>query len=118
MSHIATVKTELRDKVLLEQACKALGAEYLGFGTAEVFSVRRTGTVIKFPDWKFPIVIDAQGVVHFDNYNGAWGSLDRLHSLDQTYRKMVALAHLRRQGHRVVEQVTPQGDIVLVAQVD
>lgn len=119
MSHIVKVKTQMKDGAIIEQACQQMGAQFQGRGVAQVYSTQREGLRVLLPGWKFPLVINEQtGEVHFDNYNGSWGSLAHLEKLTQTYTKLTALATLRRAGHRVIEQALPDGSVRLIAEVE
>jgi hypothetical protein len=72
VSHIVTVRTEVRDPTAIAAACRRLGLPEPTHGTAELFSGQATGLLVKLPDWLYPLVCDsANGQVHYDNFNGA-----------------------------------------------
>ncbi len=86
MSHIVTIKTELRDYTAVSAACRRLELTPPINGTAELFSGQATGLIVRLADWTYPVVIDTDtGQVHFDNYNGAWGDQARLDQFMQIY---------------------------------
>ena len=73
MSHIVTIETEIRDVAAIDAACSRLRLPVPVFGTTELFSGSKTGWAVQLPEWKYPIVCDVEcGVIHFDNYGGAW----------------------------------------------
>ena len=70
MSHIATIKTEIRDEQAVRSACQRLKLAEPTFGTFQLFAVQRTGLGVQLPDWRYPVVIDLNtGSTEFDNYN-------------------------------------------------
>ena len=81
MSHIVTIKTEIRDYAAISAACRRLQLPPPIAGTAQLFGGEVSGLIVRLPDWAYPAVIDTTtGQVYFDNFNGAWGDqveLDR-----------------------------------------
>ena len=114
MSHIVTVKTQVRDPAALAAACNRLGLALPTQGTAELFSGQATGLLVNLPGWRFPVVVDTQaGQVHYDNFNGAWGSQTELDRLLQAYAIEKARIEARKAGHAVTEQPLPDGSVKL-----
>jgi hypothetical protein len=73
MSHIVTIRTEVRDPLAVAAACRRLGLPEPAQGTAQLFSGEATGLLVKLPGWLYPLVLDtASGQVRFDNYGGSW----------------------------------------------
>ena len=71
MSHIVTIKTEVRDAEAVRAACRRLGLEQPVQGTARLFEGEATGLLVKLPGWTYPAVVDtATGQVRYDNYEG------------------------------------------------
>lgn len=119
MSHIAKIKTQMKDPAMLEKACQLMKASYTAVGSAQIYSVHRSGQVINLPGWRFPIVVDPKtGELHYDNYGGSWGSMEQIDRLTQNYAKLTAMATLRKAGHRVIEQSLPDGSVRLIAEVE
>ena len=56
MSHIVTVKTEIRDTAAVAAACRRLGLSQPSRGTTRLFSGEATGLIVQLPDWRYPIV--------------------------------------------------------------
>jgi hypothetical protein len=114
MSHIVTIKTQIRDAAALAAACTRLGLPPPEEGTAQLYASRVTGHVVRLPGWHYPVVVDtAAGRVNFDNYNGAWGSQSELDKLVQAYAVEKAKLEARRAGHSVVEQALADGSVKL-----
>ena len=86
MSHIVTIKTEVRDAEAVRAACQRLGLEQPVQGTARLFEGEATGLLVKLPGWTYPAVVDtATGQVRYDNYNGSWGDPKHLDAFLQAY---------------------------------
>lgn len=117
MSHIVTIKTQVRDAVALAAACKRLGLAQPTTGTATLFSGQATGMIVQLPGWRFPVVANVQtGELRYDNYNGAWGDQAELNRLLQAYACEKAKLEARKAGHSVTEHSLPDGSIRLVIQ--
>ena len=118
MSHIVTIKTEVRDPAAVAAACLRLGLPEPVRGTAKLFEGEATGLLVRLPDWLYPAVFDtASGRVHFDNYGGAWGRQELLDRFLQRYALEKAHIEARRRGHSVVEQALPDGSVKLTVTV-
>ncbi len=118
MSHIVTIKTEVRDPAAVAAACRRLGLPEPVHGTAKLFSGEATGLLVKLPDWLYPAVVDtATGQVRYDNYNGAWGRQEHLDRLLQSYAIEKARIEARKRGHSVVEQPLADGSVRLTIRV-
>ena len=85
MSHTVTIDVKFKDKEVAIKAAQAMSATVIGEGSHRLFSSSHTGLAIKFPGWNYPIVIDAEGRVHYDNYNGSWGSISQLDHFQEEY---------------------------------
>jgi hypothetical protein len=118
VSHIVTIKTEVRDPAAIAAACERLQLAAPVHGTATVFSTDVTGFKVELPGWQYPVVCDvATGTLHYDNYGGAWGDEKELHRFLQAYAVEKAKIEARRQGHSVTEQALADGSIKLTVQV-
>jgi hypothetical protein len=114
MSHIVTIKTEIRDPAALLAACWRLGFPAPVQGRARLFSGEAEGLVVQLPGWRYPIVVDAPaGKVRYDNYGGAWGAQRELDRLLQAYAVEKARLEARKSGHTVTEQALADGSIKL-----
>jgi len=118
MSHIVTLRTQVRDPVALAAACRRLGLDAPVVGTAKLFASEATGQIVRLPGWTYPVVVDpAAGEVKFDNYNQAWGQQKELDRLLQAYACEKARIEARKAGHSVTEQMLADGSIKLTIQV-
>lgn len=118
MSHIVSVKTEVRDPAAVVAACRRLGLAEPVHGTARLFEGEATGLLVKLPGWLYPVVCDtASGVVRFDNYNQQWGKQEQLDRLLQAYAVEKARIEARKRGHHVVEKSLADGSIEVTIQL-
>jgi hypothetical protein len=93
MSHIVTIRTEVRDPLAVAAACRRLGLPEPAHGTARLFEGEATGLLVKLPGWLYAAVVDtATGRVRFDNYGGAWGPQEHMDKFLQMYaiEKLIA----------------------------
>ena len=118
MSHIVTIKTEVRDAAAVRAACKRLGLAEPVEGKTRLFSGEVTGLVVQLPDWQYPVVADLNtGQLKFDNFGGRWGEQKELDKFLQSYAVEKAKIEARKRGHAVTEQQLSDGSIRLTIQV-
>lgn len=118
MSHIVTIKTQVRDRLALDAACRRLNLPEPLSGTARMFDGTATGLIVHLPGWRYPAVFDpAAGTVRQDTFNGRWGSRVQLEKLLQAYAVEKAKIEARRAGHAVTELPLPDGSIKVLIQV-
>ena len=117
MSHIVSIKTEIRDPTALAAACRRLGLAEPLQGKAKLFTSEAEGLIVNLPDWRYPVVIDTDArQVHYDNYGGQWGKQGELDRLLQAYAVEKAKIEARRAGHTVTETPLQGGSIKLTIQ--
>jgi len=113
MSHVATVKTEIKD---LPTFKKVLQDKKISFteGKHRVKLYSKTVDAdfsFHLEGWQYPVAVNSEGL-HYDNYNGQWGNLDDLHSVTRAYGREVALAEAEEAGFYLEEeQVLQDGSI-------
>jgi hypothetical protein len=118
LSHVVTIKTEVRDHAAVSAACRRLQLAPPILGTAQLFSDQVAGLIVRLPDWTYPVVIDTtSGQVRFDNYEGAWGDQAQLDRFLQIYAVEKARIEARKKGHQVTEQALADGSIKLTIRV-
>jgi len=118
MSHVVTIKTEIRDPTALTAACRRLGLAEPVRGKVKLFTSEAEGLIVNLSDWRFPVVIDTGSrQVHYDNYGGKWGKQAELDRLLQAYAVEKAELEARRAGHTVTEQPLADGSIKLTVQI-
>ena len=119
MSHIVTIKTEVRDAAAVRAACSRLSLGEPVQGTTKLFTNEVTGLAVKLPEWQYPVVCELHtGQVRFDNFHGRWGKQEELDRFLQAYAVEKAKIEVRRKGHCVSEALLPDGSIKLTVQVN
>ena len=118
MSHIVSIKTQVRDPLAIAAACRRLKLPEPTRGTAKLYSAEVTGLLVKLPDWIYPVVFDtSNGKIYFDNFNGSWGLQEHLDRFLQAYAVEKASIEARKRGHSVIEQCLPDKSIKLTIHV-
>lgn len=118
MSHIVTIRTEVRDSHAVKAACHRLSLVEPIQGKTQLFSGEVEGLAVKLPDWIYPVVCDLKsGQVLFDNFGGRWGEQKHLDQFLQAYAVEKAKLEARRKGHTVKECPLSDGSIKLTIQV-
>ena len=119
MSHIVSIKTEVRDATAVRAACRRLNLAEPVQGTVKLFSGEATGLAVQLPDWQYPICCEpSTGQVRFDNFAGRWGDQKYLDAFLQAYAVEKAKIESRRRGDSVTEQTLADGSIKLTIQVN
>ena len=117
MSHIVSIKTEIRDPTALAAACRRLGLPEPVRGMARLFTSKVEGLIVHLPDWRYPVVIDTDAhQVQYDNYGGQWGKQSELDRLLQAYTVEKTKIESRRAGYTITEQPLSDGSIKLTIQ--
>ena len=113
MSHVATMTLEFRDPVALADAAAACGFG-LTHDTVRFFDgTRVTGTAVRLPGWQYPVVVDGQGGLFYDHYEGQWGDLAHLHRFRQAYAEAATRRFAHAQGFRITRTVQTDGTVRL-----
>lgn len=114
MSHIVTIKTEVRDANAVHAACQRLSLPSPLSGRHKLFSGKVDGLAVTLPDWVFPVVCDlSSGLVHFDNFAGRWGEQKHLDRFLQAYAVEKTKIEARRKGYSIAETPLKDGSIKL-----
>ena len=118
MSHVVTIRTEIRDLAALRHACRRRGLSEPEWETTRLFSGEATGYCVNLPNWRYPVICDLEsGQIKFDNFEGRWGEQHELDGLKQAYAVAKACLEARRHGHTVMEQPLADGSIKLTIKV-
>jgi hypothetical protein len=118
VSHIVTIKTEVRDPVAVRAACRRLGFAEPTYETVRLFSGETTGLAVRLPDWEYPVVADlASGQLRYDNFEGHWGEQTHLDKFLQSYAVEKAKIEAHKKGHLSTEQALPDGSVKLTIQL-
>lgn len=118
MSHIVSIRTEIRDEMAVKSACTRLCLPQPISGEHRLFSTSVLGLGVQLRDWKFPVVCDLNsGELHFDNYQGRWGDPRELDRFKQSYAVEKTKLEARKQGRSVFERTLADGKIELTVQM-
>ena len=86
MSHIVTIKTEIRDANAVRAGCNRLRLPQPVQGSHRLFNGQVTGLGVQLPDWRYPLVCElSTGQLRYDNYGGRWGEQCHLDAFLQSY---------------------------------
>jgi hypothetical protein len=118
VSHIVTLKTEIRDHAALCAACQRLQLAEPVHETVRLFSAQATGWTVRLSDWRYPVVCHTDtGQLEFDNFNERWGKQQELDRLVQRYAVEKAKIEARRRGNTCTEQQLADGSVKLTVTV-
>jgi hypothetical protein len=118
LSHVVSIRTQIRNVAAVEAACRRLGLPPPAAGTTQLFSGEASGLAVQLPSWTYPAVCDLNtGQVHYDNYEGAWGDQKELGRFLQAYAVEMARLEARKKGYSITEQPLKDGSIKLTIQV-
>lgn len=121
MSKVVKLNLQVTQPAILHEVAAELNLPVQENTTVQYFGNRtRTGTAISLPGWNYPVVVDAEGNIHYDNYEGHWGDPAQLQALTQAYSRAVVLANLRQQGFEYpiyTEEEEEDGTLVLTVTV-
>ena len=118
LSHIVTIKPEVRDPSVVAAACRRLAVPEPTMGTAQLYSDQATGLLVRLPEWLYPVVIDtATGTIRYDNYGGCWGDEQHLHRFPQAYTVERARIEARKKNYATTEQSLADGSVLLEIEV-
>ena len=119
MSHIVSIRTQIRDRQAVEAACRRLKWSEPVVGVHKLFTKTVEGLGVQAPRWGFPIVCNlATGELSYDNYEGRWGDLVELDRFKQSYAVEKTKLEARKQGRYVSEQTLADGSVQLTIQLD
>jgi len=119
MSHIVSIKTEVRDRQAVDAACTRLSWAAPVIGSHRLFTRVVEGVGVQAPRWRFPIVCNlATGELSFDNYEGRWGDPVELDRFKQSYAVEKCKIEARKQGRYVSELMLADGSVQLTVQLE
>jgi len=115
MSHIVTIEVEIRDAAAVRAACSRLRLPEPVQGRHHLFSGEVDGLAVQLLDWRYPVVCNlSSGQAQYDNYEGRWGTQDRLDEFVQSYSIEKCRIEARKRGHTLTERALPDGSVKLV----
>ena len=113
MSHTVTVKSLITDLAAIQAACHRLKLPQPIQGEVRLFDRIAQGVGVQLDGWRFPVCIEADGNLLFDNFGGFWGIPEKLDQFQQAYAVCKATLEARRQGFTCQESVMADGSICL-----
>ena len=113
VSHTLTIKTEIRDFAALSATCRRLKLAQPTQGEVRLFDRVATGIGVQLDGWRFPVCIEIDGNLLFDNFGGFWGNPENLGEFQQIYAIEKATIEARKQGHSCQESLQTDGSIHL-----
>lgn len=115
MSHIVKLKVKInRPDLLREVAERDFGLKVVEKEKVEFYSfTRHTGMTIYLPGWRYPVLVNDQGELVYDNYNGAWGDQAQLDALVQSYVIATVYAEVGSSGIPIDSETMADGTVKL-----
>ena len=113
MSHTVTIRTQIRDFHAIQAACERLKLPQPTQGDVRLFDRVAQGIGVQLDDWRFPVCIDSDGKLLYDNFGGFWGLPEKLDQFQQAYAVCKATIEARKQGYTCQESVLADGSIRL-----
>lgn len=117
MSHVVTVKCEMKDADAIRAAIERLpSVKMLEGGRITEHRMyggqKATGIGIHLEGWNHPVVINPEtGECKYDNYGGSWGAQIRLDELVQGYSIEKVKLEAYARGQMFEEQKLDNGDV-------
>lgn len=113
MSHTVRGQSQMTDAELIRRACQSMGINPPTHETVRFFDGRTaTGTAVRLPEWRYPVVIAEDGSLTMDDYGGSWGPPRQLTELRQQY----ALAAVQAEygdTHRILTSRLDDGSLLV-----
>ena len=118
MSHVVTVRTQVRDPLAIQSACSRLKLAAPVHGSTKLFASEKVGWAVNLTGWNYSVVCNTNtGEVDFDNYGGKWGQQQELDLFLQAYAVEKAKLEARKAGHSATEHLLVDGRIRVCVQV-
>ena len=118
MSHTVTIKTKITDLTDIQAACNRLKLPQPTQGEVRLFDRVASGIGVQLDGWRFPVCIESDGNLLFDNFGGFWGVPEILDQFQQAYAVEKAKLEARKQGYQCSESVMADGSIRLQVLVE
>lgn len=117
MSHISVYKHRIVDLDVFAEACAELGHTFQILSEGETVQMygRQTASGVAFfklDDWRYPLTIDKDGYISYDNWGSKSTSMGTLGKVLQTYNeKKIKAAIDYTQYDQVTTVMNENGDI-------
>jgi hypothetical protein len=113
MSHTVTIKTTITDLAAIQSACGRLRLPNPVQGEIRLFDRLAQGIGVQLDGWRFPVCIESDGNLLYDNFGGFWGLPEKLDQFQQAYAVEKAKLEARKQGYTCQESLLADGSIRL-----
>jgi hypothetical protein len=114
MSHIQHTKVKVTNLGAATRVATQLGTTLGNPQISKVFNASVHGRPIKLPGWRFPIVIQEDGSIQYDNFNGNWGDQTTLDAFLADYSAECLREAALARGESFTETVDAEtGDLVM-----
>jgi hypothetical protein len=116
MSHTVQIKTHFKDLDVLQGICDAANV-MLKRQNEHVYLYSGTYPAVasfELENWRYPVAIQEDGSIVFDNFNGYWGNIEPLHKIMQRYSVEKTKKEARLAGYSVQEVELEDGSIDLL----
>lgn len=85
MSHTVTIDVKFKNQEAVVKTAQSMNARIIGEGEHRLFSSKHGGFAFQFPRWQYPCVVDKDGKIFYDNYNGSWGNSEDIETFQEKY---------------------------------
>jgi hypothetical protein len=113
MSHTVSLKTKVKDRELFKEVARRKGYKVEENARVKFFSSEHRGLAVYLPNWKYPVVVEEDGTLCYDNYEGTWGEQELLDDLFRDYVQELVLKTALEQGYAVLEQEQQGEELVI-----
>lgn len=113
MSHIVKLKITVKNPQLFAEIARARGLDVEENAHVEFYSGQARGLAVRLPGWHYPVVVQEDGSVLFDNYGGRWGDIRELNKLMQAYAVETVTREALAAGETVMQEEAEDGSIIL-----
>lgn len=118
MSHVAQLDIKCTNVEAMKAACTRAGALFLGKGLERFYDESEYGGyLIQLPGWEYNLVIQADGSLAYDNYEGQWGDIAQLNQFKQLYAIEAAKQAAQQNQYYFQEEQLPTGVLKLTIEV-
>ncbi|MEK6852724.1 MAG: hypothetical protein AABX59_02490 [Nanoarchaeota archaeon] len=112
------MKIKILDLELFKRVLKSNNSvKILGEGNHRLHSESCQGFGFQIQGWQKPCVIEADGTVSYDNYNGNWGNQKDLDTIVQRYTVEKTKMEARKKGYSIFEKIQKDGSVKLTIEV-
>ncbi len=117
MSHVVTVKLEMKDPDAIRAAIERCpNVKLLNGGQVQEYKLyggqKATGIGLQLEGWQHTVVINPEtGDCKYDNFGGSWGNQLRLDELVQAYSVEKVRLEAYSRGQAFAEEKLDNGDV-------